>query len=143
MELVPKLLVLLNGWLRKIGAPTVVSTNQPEAFKYPPAAKPRARMMALAGIANPANCQPPGARSPAPRAVQSFPLVEASKVARQTSGVAPPRSQVMVEPSEARLCVAASVLLSRPIMFRVCPARFVKVPPTKIFPSACNAREYT
>jgi hypothetical protein len=34
-----------------------------------------------------------------PSIVQTVPLVEASKVVHQTSGLEPPRSQVIVEPS--------------------------------------------
>ncbi len=60
------------------------------------------------------NCQPPAMRAPAPRLAHSVPLVEKSKVVPQTSGLAPPRSQVMVEPSKLRLWVAGSVLFSRP-----------------------------
>ena len=74
-------------------------------------------------------------RDPAPRLTQSTPLVEASKVVRQTSGLAPPRSQVMLEPSEVRLCVAGSVLISRPMFVRATPPSIAKLPPARIAPS--------
>jgi hypothetical protein len=44
-----------------------------------------------------------------------MPLVEYSKVVRQTSGDVPPRHQVMDEPSQARLWGAGSVASSRAI----------------------------
>jgi hypothetical protein len=83
-------------------------------------------------------------RLPAPSLNQSVPLlVEASKLVRQTSGLAPSRSQVMVEPSHEKVSVAGSVLLRRPMPLRVWPPSVVKEPPTTIFPSACTARAYT
>jgi hypothetical protein len=54
-------------------------------------------------------------RAPAPKFVQVRPSVERSNVVRQTSGLVPPRSQVMVEPSKLRLWVAGSVLFKRPM----------------------------
>src|SRR5713226_5089125 len=82
-------------------------------------------------------------RMPAPRFDHELPSGEYSKVVRQTSGLVPPRIQVRVEPSKARLWVAGPVLLSRPMLLRLCPPSVVKPPPTRIFPSACTAREVT
>src|SRR2546428_11457427 len=82
-------------------------------------------------------------RIPGPRFVQELPSGEYSKVVRQTSGLAPTRIQVRVAPSKVRLWVAGPVLLRRPIRLRLCPSRVVKLPPTRIFPSACTAREST
>src|SRR6185503_7149627 len=107
----------------------------------PPAAKPRARIVALVGRATPVCCQPPAIRSPDPRWIQSAPLVEASKIVRQISGPEPPRSQVMFEPSIVRLSVAGSVLFNRPIQLRVSPPNVVNPPPARILPSVCTARE--
>src|SRR5437899_12686377 len=78
-----------------------------------------------------------------PRFVQALPSDEYSKVVRQTSGLVPPRIQVRVEPSKVRLWAAGPVLLSRPMLLRLCPPSAVKKPPTRIFPSACTAREPT
>ena len=76
----------------------------------------------LAGTELLDNCQPtPGTREPVPKLVQLLALVEDSKVARQISGLAPPRSQVIVEPSQLRLWLAGLVLLSRPMLFRAWP----------------------
>src|SRR5260221_6298058 len=83
-------------------------------------------------------------RLPAPRSVHTGPpLGENSKVVRQTSGLVPPRIQVNVEPSKVRLWVAGPVLLSRPILLRLCPPSVLNMPPTRIFPSPCTAREFT
>src|SRR2546427_923000 len=82
-------------------------------------------------------------RLPPPRFVHEAPSGEYSKVVRQTSGLAPPRSQVRVEPSKVRLWVAGPVLLSRPMLVRLCPPSAVNSPPTRIFPSACTARDKT
>src|SRR5207245_1520125 len=101
-------------------------------------------MVVLVGRANPASCQPPGMRMPPPRSVHELPPSgEYSKVVRQTSGLVPPRVQLRVEPSKVRLWVAGSVLWTRPILLRLCPPSVAKLPPTRIFPSACTAREYT
>src|SRR3989442_9578399 len=80
-------------------------------------------------------------RTPGPRFVQELPSGEYSKVVRQTSGLLPPRVQVRFEPSKVKRWVADPVLLSRPMKFRLCPPTWPKNPPTRIFPSACNARE--
>src|SRR5712692_7793549 len=83
-------------------------------------------------------------RLPAPRFVHTVPPSgEYSKVVRHTSGLVPPRVQVTVEPSKVRLWVAGPVLLSRPMLARLCPPSVLKLPPTRISPSACTAREYT
>src|SRR2546427_770504 len=82
-------------------------------------------------------------RMAAPRFVHEEPSGEYSKVVRQTSGLVPPRIQVRVEPSKVKLWVAGPVLLSRPMLLRLCPPSDVKSPPTRIFPSACNASEFT
>ncbi len=120
---VPTLLVTLTGWATMNGAlvTILVSTNQLEPLKNPPVTKPRTRRMVPTDTDTLVHCQPPAGsaggpltRLPAPRLSQSVPLVEASSVARQTSGLVPPRSQVRVEPSKVRLWVAGSVLFSRP-----------------------------
>src|SRR5713226_6641799 len=80
---------------------------------------------------------------PPPRFVHEAPSSEYSKVVRQTSGLAPPRIQVRVEPSKVKLWVAGPVLLRRPRLLRLCPPSVLKLPPTRIFPSACTAREDT
>ena len=80
---------------------------------------------------------------PPPRFVHAEPSGEYSKLVRQTSGLVPPRIQVRVEPSKVRLWVAGPVLSSRPMLLRLCPPSVVKLPPTRIFPSACTARERT
>src|SRR6266568_113095 len=77
------------------------------------------------------------------RFVHAAPAGEYSKVVRQTSGLVPPRVQVRVEPSNDRLWLAGPLLLSRPRLLRLCPPSVLKLPPTRIFPSACSAREYT
>src|SRR3989442_11967654 len=82
-------------------------------------------------------------RAAPPRFVHDAPSDEYSKVVRQTSGPVPPRIQVRVEPSKVRLWVAGPVLLSRPMLMRPCPPSVEKYPPTRIFPSACTAREKT
>src|SRR6266700_2020644 len=82
-------------------------------------------------------------RMPPPRLVHEAPSAEYSKVVRQTSGLVPPRIQVRVEPSKVRLWVAGPVLLSRPKEPRLCPPNVVNPPPTRIFPSACTARDHT
>src|ERR1035438_5651885 len=91
-----------------MGAPRMLSANQAEPLNSPPVTNPLARRLRMGGRAIPVNCHPPGTRCPAPRLVQSTPLVEVSKVASQASGLVPPRSQVMLELSEVRLCVARS-----------------------------------
>src|SRR6266852_1787963 len=82
-------------------------------------------------------------RMPPPRLVHEAPSGEYSKVVRQTSGLAPPRIQVRVEPSKVRLWVAGPLLLRRPRLVRLCPPSVVNAPPTRIFPSACKARDST
>src|SRR5258708_7660425 len=77
------------------------------------------------------------------RVVHAAPSGEHSKVVRQTSGLVPPRNQVRVEPSKVRLWVAGPLLLSRPMFLRLCPPRVLKLPPTRVFPSACTARACT
>src|SRR5260221_9994534 len=135
---------MASGWRK------TVSTNQLEALFAPPTVYPRARNVVFFGRASPVSCQPPacpagrpGTRMPAPRFVHEAPLGEYSKVVRQTSGLVPPRIQVKVEPSKVRLWVAGPVLSSRPMLVRLCPPSVVNPPPTRIFPSACNAKEYT
>src|SRR4051812_9480320 len=96
------------------GPSTLVSTSQLES---PLVTKPRARIVVLVGRESPASCQPPGMRSPAPRLNQA-PLVAASKVVRQTSGLAPPRSQVILVPSKTRLAFAGIELFNRPMFVR-------------------------
>src|SRR5512137_264236 len=120
----------------------LVSTNQLVALHAPPATKPRARRRLPTDTDTLVHCQPPDMRVPAPRLSQSVPLAETSSVVRQTSGLVPPRSQVRVEPSQERLCAAGAVLRSRARLVRGCPASVVKVPPTRIFPSACTASEW-
>src|SRR2546427_129482 len=137
----PESSVRAKGWVRETGGPILVSTNQPELFWYPPATKPLQRMAALVVRASPDNCQPPGMRVAAPKVSQPAPLVDTSKLVRQTSGPVPPRSQVMLTPSKARFWVAGPVLLSRPMLVRLCPPSVLNAPPTRIFPSACTAKE--
>src|SRR5512139_2547812 len=100
--LAPTLFVWSSGWLRIEGGVVtmLVSTNQLEPLNCPPVTKPRARRVALAGMETPVSRQPPVMRVPAPRLTQSVPLVQASKLVRQTSGLLPPRSQVRVDPSQ-------------------------------------------
>src|SRR5437763_1499421 len=101
------------------GGPIEVSANQDEPLYSPPVRKPRARTVALVARASPITCQPPGMRVPEPALVQVRPSVEISKVVRQTSGLVPPRSQVIAAPSKVRLWVAAEVLSKRPMLLRV------------------------
>src|SRR5512137_2319677 len=119
----------------------LVSTNQLVALHAPPATKPRARRRLPTDTDTLVHCQPPELRVPAPRLSQSVPLAETSRVVRQTSGLVPPRSQVSVASLQDRLWVAGSVLFSRPMSLRDCPASIPNQPPTRIFPSACTARE--
>src|SRR5271157_3733558 len=100
-------------------------------------------MIALVGTLAPVSCHPPAVRVPLPREVQLAPSVETSKVVRQTSGLAPPRSQVIVEPKTLRLLVTGSVLLRRPRLPQGWPQRLAKWPPTRIFPSDWIARAST
>ena len=102
-----------EGWIEMIGGPKPDSTNHADPLSAPPVRNPRARTVTLVGKANPPSCQPPAMRAPSPRFTQSAPLVQASKVVRQTSGLAPSRSQVITEPSKESVCVAGSVLTSR------------------------------
>src|SRR5712692_10228074 len=126
----------------------MVSTNQ---LELPPlTVSPRARKVVFVGRTSPVSCQPPacpagrpGMRMPPPRLVHEAPSGEYSKVVRQTSGQVPPRIQVRVEPSKVRLWVAGPVLLSRPMLVRLCPPSVVNWPATRIFPSACTARDST
>src|SRR3954470_22493733 len=82
-------------------------------------------------------------RAPAPKPVQTDPLVEYSNVVRQISGPLPPRSQDTVEPSNERDCDEGSGLISRPRLARGSPASVVKLPPTRIAPSRCNVTHAT
>ena len=75
----------------------LVSTNQLEPLYWAPSMNPRARMVKLLGRETLLNRQPPEMRAGAARAFQVLPLVETSKVARQTSGLVPPRNQVILE----------------------------------------------
>ena len=90
------------------GGATMVSTNQVEPLKSPPVTKPRARTdrngdCRMSGVrAGPFSCQPPLMRIGSAKKAQSVPLVESSKVAREISGLAPPRSQVIFEVLKAR-----------------------------------------
>src|SRR5260221_97147 len=113
--------------------PRLVSMNhQDEPLYWPPAAKPRARMEAFGETEMLVTCQPPAMRGAGPRFVQApTPSVEASKVARQTSGPTPPRSQVMLERPLDKDCVAADVLSRRPRALRPVAARVEKKPPTR------------
>src|SRR5262249_24373621 len=88
--------IIICGWDARSN---VSSTNQLELSQYPPTTNPRARMVALVGADTLVIRHPPGVRSPAPSAAQSELFVDISKPARQTSGQAPLRSHVMVEPS--------------------------------------------
>src|SRR5712664_4079869 len=132
------------------GGRKTVSTNQLEALFAPPTVYPRAWNVVFVGRASPVSCQPPacpagrpGMRMPPPRLVHALPSGEYSKVVRQTSGLVPPRIQVRVEPSKVRLWVAGPLLLRRPMLLRLCPPKVLKLPPTRIFPSACTARQST
>src|SRR2546429_9148311 len=82
-------------------------------------------------------------RSPEPTLLQSRPLVEVSKPARQTSGPGPPRSQVIVEPSNERDSIEGSVLLSCPTLEQTWLPKEVNMPPTKIAPLGSTVTEYT
>src|SRR2546428_7541553 len=100
-------------------------------------------MVGSAARASRVNSHPPGMRIPPPRFVHEAPSSEYSKVVRQTSGLVPPRIQVRVEPSKVRLWVAGPVLLSRPMLVRLCPPSVLKFPPTRISPSTCTATDHT
>src|ERR1035437_3845994 len=97
------------------GGPATVSTGQLLALEYPPTTIPRARIFTFAAKESPPSCHPPVIRVPAPTPNQLVPSVEISKLVRDSSGLAPPRSHVIVEQSKLRDWVAASVLLSRPM----------------------------
>src|SRR5438874_3112586 len=85
------------------------------ALRIPPETNPRARTVELMGGVAAEICQPPAVRIPPPRLAQSTPLVDASNVVRQTSGLVPARSQLTLPPSNKRLWLAGSVLFNRPI----------------------------
>src|SRR5438105_13233074 len=82
----------------------IVSTNQLDALKPElPLMKPRARTRAAGGMLNPPSCQPPGIGEPTPALTQSSPSAEKSKVVCETSGLVPPRSHVIIDPSWLKL----------------------------------------
>src|SRR5438477_1263741 len=132
-------------WTATRAGVEIVSTNQLELYAPPPTMNPRARTLTRAGTPKPLTRQPPATGKPAPALTQSSPSAEKSKLARETSGLVPPLSQVIVEPSllKARLSVGVSVLLNRPIADRRCPPRIPNQPPARIFPSGCTASSNT
>src|SRR5208282_5760276 len=132
---VPPLLVRLAGEVTTTAGPPKVSTNELDPSYSPLVTKPRARMFRTWARGRLVNCQPPGARCPAPKLTQSTPLVEMSKVVRQTSGPVPPRCHEMVELSKDKSCVARPVLKRRPMFVRDSPPRVAKLPPTRMAPS--------
>src|SRR5438128_2121069 len=112
--------------------PALVSINELELQLRPPTANPCARMVPFVGRESPVTCQPPATRVPAPIGKKSVAFVEASKLVRHTSGPAPARNQVIVEPSKERVSVAGSVLFRRPMCGRAWPASAEKYPPARI-----------
>ena len=104
----------LVGWVVIDARVKFVSTNQLDRSLRPPLTKPCARKIPFVGQSSPLNCHPPAMCVPSPSATQFVPLVEASNVVRQTSGLLPPRCQLMAEPSKARFCVTGSVGVNRP-----------------------------
>src|SRR5437588_8502408 len=121
------------NWRATRAGVKIVSTNHVEPPNPPPLVNPRARTLAATGMLKPLTSQPPEMCEPAPALIQSSPSAEKSSVVRATSGLVPPRNQVIVEPSWARLSVGAPVLFSRPITVRRCPPRVPKCPPATIF----------
>src|SRR5437879_444881 len=132
-------------WRETRAGTEIVSTNQlePPPYPPPPTMNPRARTLARAGMLKPPTRQPPATGKPAPALTQSAPSAEKSKLVRETSGLVPPLSQVMVEPSWFRLSVGASVLLNRPSADRRSPPSIPNQPPARIFPSGCTASSST
>jgi hypothetical protein len=110
VAVVAGLFVRLAGCLTIASGPMEDSTNHGSPLAT---TKPRATTVPFVGREPKSNCQPPGAREPAPKFSQSRPLVETWKVVRQSSGALPPRRQVMPEFWKLRLSVAGAVLLSR------------------------------
>src|ERR1051326_7512830 len=123
--------------------PARLSTNQLDPSNCPPETQPRARMLFPAARDWPVKRQPPGMRLPAPVEIQFEPSVEISKVVRETSGVVPLRSQVIVWPSEERYCAPGSVEVRRAKPLRACPEMLVNGPPTRRAPSGWRARAVT
>src|SRR5947209_3995937 len=101
----------------------------------------RPRTIVLGAMERPVNRHPLAIRVAVPRLVQSPPLAFCSKKTFATSGLAPPRSQVIVEEFHVRLWVALVVLFSRPKREREEPPKLLKAPPTRTLPSPCCARE--
>src|SRR5205823_648436 len=102
---------MLIGWMSTAGGPTLCSSYQAEPPWLPCATKPRARIVGLSGSARLVADQPPEIRPAAPRWIQSLPLVETSKVVRQTSGPGPDRNQVILEGSKVRSLPGCVVLI--------------------------------
>ncbi len=78
---------------------------------------------------------------PLPRKLKFTPSVDCSKVTRESSGLEPPRVQLMAVCITARFCSAAALFLKRAKLLRVCPPMLENPPPAKIFPSVCTAME--
>src|SRR6266404_4715159 len=99
--------------LGAVGTCNRLSRNQLVPLNCPAETRPRARISEPGCTRTPVNCQPPEIRVPFPKSVQTLPSVEFWKLVRHTSGDEPPRSQVIVEPTYVRLCVAGEVFCKR------------------------------
>src|ERR1051326_6819541 len=81
---------------------SLVWTKYCDPFPVPPVRKPRALIVELGEMPRFLSCHPSAVLEPAPRNVQFVPSVDASKVVRQSSGVAPSLIQLTEEPSNER-----------------------------------------